>query len=64
MKEFTGKKLLVLGGIKTECDIVKVAQSMGAYVIVADYDPNCPAKNLADEFAKISATDVDAIVKY
>lgn len=63
MKEFEGKKLLVLGGIKTECDIVKMAQSMGAYVIVADFDPNCPAKEFADKLALISATDVDAIVK-
>ena len=63
MKEFEGKKLLVLGGIKTECDIVKKAQEMGAYVIVADFDPNCPAKAIADKTVAISATDVDAIVK-
>lgn len=63
MKEFEGKKLLVLGGIKTECDIVKTAKEMGAYVIVADYDPNCPAKEFADELVNISATDIDAIVK-
>jgi len=62
MKEFQGKKLLVLGGIKTECDIVKKAKELGAYVIVADYDPNCPAKEFADELSVISATDVDAIV--
>lgn len=63
MSEFEGKKLLVLGGIKTECDIVRQAKKMGAYVIVADYDPNCPAKEVADELITISATDVDAIVK-
>lgn len=63
MKEFEGKKLLVLGGIKTECDIVKKAQEMGAYVIVADIDPNCPAKEFADKLALVSATDVDAIVE-
>lgn len=63
MKEFEGKKLLILGGIKTECDIVKKAQEMGAYVIVADMDPNCPAKEFADKLALVSATDVDAIVK-
>lgn len=63
MKEFEGKKLLVLGGIKTECDIVKKAQDMGAYVIVADMDPNCPAKAFADKLALVSARDVDAIVK-
>ncbi len=64
MKEFEGKKLLVLGGIKTECDIVKTAQRMGAYVIVADMDPNCPAKEFADRTVLISATDVDAIVNF
>lgn len=63
MKEFEGKKLLILGGIKTECDIVKKAQDMGAYVIVADMDPNCPAKEFADKLALVSARDVDAIVK-
>ena len=63
MKEFEGKKLLVLGGIKTECDIVKRAKAMGAYVLVADYDPNCPAKEFADKLVAISATDVDAIVE-
>ena len=63
MKEFKGKKLLVLGGIKTECDIVRKAQEMGAYVVVADFDPNCPAKDIADKTVAISATDVDAIVK-
>ena len=63
MKEFEGKKLLILGGIKTECDIVKKAQEMGVYVIVADMDPNCPAKEFADKLALVSATDVDAIVR-
>lgn len=63
MKEFEGKKLLVLGGIKTECDIVKKAQEMGAYVVVADFNPNCPAKEIADKTVAISATDVDAIVQ-
>lgn len=63
MKEFEGKKLLVLGGIKTECDIVRKAQEMGAYVVVADFDPNCPAKDIADKTVAISATDVGAIVK-
>ena len=63
MKEFEGKKLLVLGGIKTECDIVKKAQEMGAYVVVADFNINCPAKEVADKTVTISATDVDAIVQ-
>lgn len=64
MREFEGKKLLVLGGIKYECDIVEHAQKMGAYTIVADYDTDSPAKKIADKAVLIDATDVDAIVKF
>lgn len=64
MKEFEGKKLLVLGGFTLACDIVRSAQAMGAYVIVADYVDNLPAKEIADEYVLISARDVDAIVDF
>lgn len=64
MKEFNGKKLLVIGGIKNECDIVKHAKEMGAYVYVVDYDEKAPAGEYADELVLISATDVDAIVEF
>ena len=64
MKEFEGKKLLVLGGIKLACDIVKRAQEMGAYVVVADYNTDSPAKQIADEAVLIDVLDVDAIVDY
>lgn len=63
-KEFEGKKLLVLGGFTLACEIVKHAQRMGAYVIVADYNEKVPANGLADKFVTISATDVDAIVDF
>jgi len=61
-KEFDGKKLLVLGGIALACDIVRVAQEMGAYVIVADYNEDSPAKVIADKGVLVDATDVDALV--
>ena len=64
MKEFEGKKLLILGGIKLACDIVKRAQEMGAYVVVADYNTDSPAKQIADEAVLIDALDIDAIVDY
>ncbi len=66
MKEFEGKKLLILGGIRLACDIVRRAQEMGAYVVVADYNniPDSPAKQIADEAVLINALDVDAIVDY
>ena len=64
MNRFYGKKLLILGGIKLACDIVKSAKRMGAYVIVADYNEDSPAKKIADEGVLIDATDVDALVEY
>lgn len=63
MKEFNNEKLLVLGGFNLSCDIVLRAQKMGAYVIVADYNPDVPAKQIADQFELVSATDVDALVE-
>lgn len=64
MKEFEGKKLLIIGGVRLACDIVKRAQEMGAYVIVADYDENSPAKQVADKAVLINALDVDALVHF
>lgn len=64
MKEFEGRKLLVLGGGALACDIVKHAQNLGAYVIVADYNPQCPAKAIADKYIEISALDVESLVSY
>lgn len=64
IKEFSNKKLLVLGGFQNACDIVTHAQAMGAYVYVADYNPNVPAVGIADKFVEISATDVDGIVEF
>lgn len=62
-QELKGKKLLVLGGFNFACDIVVRAQRLGAYVIVADYNPDVPAKDIADKFVLVSATDVDALVE-
>ena len=64
MKEFEGKKLLLLGGVKTACSIVKKAKKMGAYVAVADYNTDSPAKMIADEAVLMDATDVSAIVSW
>ena len=62
MERFKGKKLLVLGGLILESDIVKRAQELGLYVIVADYNPDAPARKYANQFELISATDVPALV--
>lgn len=63
-REFEGKKLLILGGVKTACSIVETAQAMGAYVAVLDYNIDSPAKEIADEAVLLDATDVDSIVEW
>lgn len=63
MKEFEGKKLLIIGATATECDIVRYAKAKGAYTIVADYKEDSPAKLIADKPVLINALDVDSLVK-
>ncbi len=60
-----GKRLLVMGGMRVSCEIVRKAQEMGIYTIVADYYPpeKSPAKQIADEAIEVSVTDVDSVVK-
>ena len=64
MREFEGKKLLLLGGVKTACAIVQKAREMGAYVAVLDYNTDSPAKLIADEAVLMDATDVKSIVQW
>lgn len=66
MKELNGKKLLILGKSKAEVDVVKIAQSLGCYVVVTDQyldDNETPAKFVADEYWNISWTNYEALEK-
>ena len=56
--------MLILGGVRPACDIVKRAKKMGVYTIVADYLADSPAKKIADEAVNINAVDVEQIVDY
>lgn len=58
-----GKKLLILGANPETANIVRTAQSLGVYAIVTDYNPDAPAKKIADKSYNIDATDVDALYK-
>ena len=60
-----GKRLLILGGSRISCEIVKHAKNMGIITGVTDYYPieKTPAKQMADEAYFVSTSDVDAIVK-
>lgn len=57
-----GKKLLLLGGVRPACEIIKEAKSMGVITYVTDYLVNSPAKKIADYSFEINAMDVDAVI--
>lgn len=64
--DLTGKRLLILGGMRISCEIVRKAKAMGIYTIVADYNKieDSPGKQIADEAADLSVIDIDAVVAY
>ena len=65
MKSLKGKKLLVLGGSASNVQLVRFAQQMGAYVVVADdRRNNRPGKEAADESVLISTDDYDELCEY
>ena len=61
--DIVGKKLLILGGTKLSCEIIKQAQKQGATVYVTDYLEDSPGKKLADKSFMVSTTDIDAVVQ-
>ena len=65
-QDIKGKRLLVLGGMRISCEIIKKAQGMGVYTLVADYNKveDSPGKQIADEAVDLSVTDVDAVVSF
>ncbi len=56
------KKLLILGGTSASLDLVKNAKAMGIYTIVTDDYETGVAKEIADETARVSTADIDALV--
>lgn len=62
----SGKRLLILGGMRFSCEIVIKAKEMGIYTLVADYNKieDSPGKQIADEAVDLSVIDVDAVVDY
>lgn len=63
--DFKGKRLLILGGSRISCEIVRHAQKMGITVGVTDWYPleKSPAKQCADEAYFVSTSDIDAMVQ-
>lgn len=65
-QDLRGKRLLIMGGMRFSCEIVKKGQEMGIHTLVADYNKleDSPGKQIADEAVDLSVTDVDAVVDY
>ena len=63
MDGLKGKKLLLLGGVRQACEIVKEAHKLGVVVYVTDNRTDSPAKKIADYSFMVDATDVDAVVE-
>lgn len=55
------KKLLILGANSETIPLVETAKSLGAITYVADYNPDAPAKKVADVACDIDCMDIDAL---
>ncbi|WP_368652898.1 ATP-grasp domain-containing protein [Ornithinibacillus sp. 4-3] len=64
MDTLGGKRLLILGGSRISCEIVRKAKELGIYTMVTDWYPleQSPAKQLADEYFMTSTADIPAMV--
>ena len=62
MNEIKGKRLLVLGGTSASYDLVRNAKEMGIYTVVTDDCPNRVSKEIADDKAMVSTTDIDGLL--
>lgn len=58
------KKILILGANPETIPLVETAKSMGLYTIVTDFDPNAPAKKVADKGINIDGMDIDKLVSF
>lgn len=63
LKNYQGKKLLVLGGAYLHNKVVEAANQMGVYTIVTDNVPDSPAKKIASKSYDLNVSDVDGIVE-
>lgn len=62
--DFSGKRLLILGGAPQSSKIVKCAKELGIYTIVADINENAPAKRGADESLNMSLFDHEGLLAW
>lgn len=59
----SGKRLMLLGGIRYLLPLIKVAHERGYYVITADYLPDNIAHKYSDEYVNVSIIDKEAVLE-
>lgn len=64
--ELKGKRLLILGGSRISCEIIRHARAMGIVTAVTDYYPleKSPAKQMADEAYYEDTSNVDRMAEF
>ena len=64
MENLKGKRLLILGDTKIQCELISAEKKLGVHTIVTDYNEpkDSPGKQICDESYMVSCTDVDAVV--
>ena len=62
MKDFEGKKLLILGGNAETIPLVEMSNNMGIKTIVASSVPDEPAKMVAWKASDVDGMDVPGLV--
>ncbi|MCR5781232.1 MAG: hypothetical protein K6G90_00710 [Clostridia bacterium] len=62
--DFSGKRLLFLGGPNQVIKAVEQAKKMGVYTIVTDTKEKAKAKQFADEALPFGVTDTDSIISW
>lgn len=63
--ELRGRRLLILGGSRISCELIRHARAMGIITGVTDWYPleKSPAKQAADEAYYVSTSDIDAMAE-
>lgn len=62
---YVGKKLLILGGSRISCEIIRQARIMGIYTGVTDFYgyEKSPAKQMADAWHQVSTKEIEEVVQ-
>ena len=62
MMEAMPLRLMILGGGSSQLNAFRRAREMGMWTILADHNPEAPARTWADAFAPASTFDTEAVV--